>query len=665
MTVTQFSSQASGLQFSLRGQAQGDGLLTSSQPVGLYVDSVNVPHPNGLNGSLFDIERVEVLKGPQGTLYGRNTTGGAVNIITRSADFNDVHGFAYGEIGNYDNWKIAGAVNVPLVDDMLAVRLAYQHWDRRGFMKSLTTGQDYGGDHNDDTFRASIRFDPTSNFSTNTKVEYVRQWQHWGTGRKAYYVNANSIAEAVAEDPVNGAARIAAQVADPNLFHGYGQTLQFDHVKALHLVEDINWNISDNVMLRSITGYHQVREKYRTDLDATGFQLIEVNALVLGPGGAARANQDPMKLKHGDPDYDAFTQELNLSGKLFDSRLDWLIGGFYSTEKGSGIKSVASRGALSGVLSPVLLPTFVAGSGLDANNSILNDERTKTWAIYSQVDFKLTDQFSVTGGLRYTEEKQTSRVQPYFYNNTLNTYACAPGFSTVLGPTTTPLTTCDSVRGRTGSNGVSYLASANWQATPSILLYAKTAKGFRGGALQSRFALAPAVSPETATDYEIGMKGDFFDRVLRINLAAYQTQYKNKQESAIIATTAGSASILVNAASAKIKGFEGEVTLNPLPGLSLDGTFTYLDGQYKNYPCAIASNPVLLAQNNNTACFASGLANPTPSYYIDGSGERFSDPKYRFSVGGRYKVDAGPGQFGADLHYTWVGKQFIPERVLG
>src|SRR5690606_16207468 len=100
--------------------------------------------------------RVEVLKGPQGTLYGRNTTGGAVNVITRGADYSGVHGFAYGEYGNFNNWKLAGAINVPIVEDKLAVRVAAQHWDREGFGESAITGQDFGGTHDDDIIRLSV-----------------------------------------------------------------------------------------------------------------------------------------------------------------------------------------------------------------------------------------------------------------------------------------------------------------------------------------------------------------------------------------------------------------------------------------------------------------------------------------------------------------------------
>jgi len=662
LTVTTMSAQATGAQFSLRGQAQGDGLLTSSQPVGIYEDAVNIPHPNGLTGSLFDLERVEVLKGPQGTLYGRNTTGGAINILSRNADYNGIHGFGSAEIGNHADWRIAGAVNLPIIQDVLAVRLAYQHWGRKGYMHDLTTGQYYGGDHNDDTFRLSIRFDPLPDLTTNTKVEYLRQWQNWGGAEKALFIGSS--AEALAEDPVNGATRLAAQIADQDLFHGYGEGLLFDHNQVWHFSEDINWNIG-NIKLRSITGYHSVFETYRNDIDSTSFQYLELDEPLLGPGGTVRPFQNPLHNDGPDPEYYSISQEFTVSGKLFNDRIDWLAGAYFSWEKGSGVHATETRGALSGALGTVFPAATFNNTGLDAISTISNGETTTTWAVYTQNDVHILDNLFVTLGLRYTHEAETNRAQPYNWNATAKAFACGVGFSAFLGPTSNPIADCGSVSSATQSNGLSYLISGNWQITPNALFYVKTARGFRGGALQYRFALAPPVGPELATDWEVGFKADFFQHRLRTNIAAYQTDYKNKQEAVIIATAAGSSTILVNAASARIRGLEGEFTVNPVPGFTINANVTYLAGEYLSYPCAIGSNPAVAAQSNNTACFAKGLANPAPSFYIDASGEKFADPKFRFSVSGRYAFDAGPGRVALEMDYAWRDRGFIAFRVLG
>ena len=127
------SSSSNSAQIALRGQYAADSLLGINQPVGMYEDTVSIPHPFGANNAFFDLDRVEVLKGPQGTLYGRNTTAGAINIITKNADYNGVHGFIEGELGDFKDARIGGAVNIPIIPDVLAARVSYQHWNRDGF----------------------------------------------------------------------------------------------------------------------------------------------------------------------------------------------------------------------------------------------------------------------------------------------------------------------------------------------------------------------------------------------------------------------------------------------------------------------------------------------------------------------------------------------------
>src|SRR5690606_5491132 len=117
--------------------SMGDVLLTLSPAVGLYIDGGNVPHPSGANVSFYDLSRIEVLKGAQGTLYGRNTTGGAVNVITRDADYSGYHGFIEGDVGNFASYKATGAINIPIVEDKLSARIAGQYWSRDGYGKSV------------------------------------------------------------------------------------------------------------------------------------------------------------------------------------------------------------------------------------------------------------------------------------------------------------------------------------------------------------------------------------------------------------------------------------------------------------------------------------------------------------------------------------------------
>jgi iron complex outermembrane recepter protein len=307
-------------------------------------------------------------------------------------------------------------------------------------------------------------------------------------------------------------------------------------------------------------------------------------------------------------------------------KLDWLVGAYGSWEKGHGGEPFIAFGDLTQAA---------------VNNTTSSiGEQTRTWAVFTQNDFHFTDRLSITLGARYTEERQSNSARLFTWKG--GVFTCAP----VTIPTTTPFAApgnnpdaCPDSRS-TGSpsseeaSGTSYLASFNFQVTPETLVYIKTARGFRGGALQFRAPQFEPVKPEIATDYEIGFKSDFFDHRLRTNLAAYQTNYDNKQETIIIFINGATTTQLFNAASARIRGFEGEVTAVPVKGLSLYGTVTYLDGQYLHFPGA-----------------------PTPEGQVfDASGLPFADPHWRYNLGGRYELDVGPGQLGGQLDWSWRAK---------
>jgi iron complex outermembrane recepter protein len=637
LTVAPSSSASTAAVFSLRGQAAGDILLTLSQPVGIYEDTVNIPHADGLQGAFFDVGRVEVLKGPQGTLYGRNTTGGAVNIVTRNADYDGLHGFVMGEYGNFKDWKVGGAVNLPIMQDMLSARLAYQHWNRDGFGKSRTTGIRVGSPHDDDVARLSIKFDPATYLTSNTKLEYVHLDQTgYLTKLVALPPGSPAALEAGLESGCGSFANIAglatcgtaalnAFVNDRDIFRNSTNGNVQANVKTWHAVEDLTWDISDDVKLRSITGYHHVLDFQNLDLDGSPFQLLEVGA---GAGGGVQPiapfSAYPYR-RTPENKYSSYTQEFNLSGNAFD-RLDWLVGAYGSWEDGRGGEPFIAFADLS--------------QGAVNNTTSSIGEKTRTWAIFTQNDLKFSDKVSVTLGARYTEERQTNRAR--FFNFSGGQFSCAP----VTTPATTPFGApgndpdhCpDSAS--TGSptsekaSGTSYLASFNYQVTPETLIYVKTARGFRGGALQFRAPQFAPVKPEIAVDYEVGFKSDFFDHRLRTNLAAYQTNYTNKQELIIILLNGATTTQLFNAATARIRGFEAEVTAVPVEGLSVYGTLTYLDGSYLNFPAALTPEGATFN--------ASGLS--------------FADPNWRYNVGGRYERDLGPGRLGGQLDWSWRDK---------
>jgi iron complex outermembrane recepter protein len=658
--------------FTLRGQTAGDNILTVSQPVGLYLDSVNIPHPVGANGSFFDLSRVEVLKGPQGTLYGRNTTAGAINILTRNADWDGVHGYVQGELTKFKGRKVIAAVNVPIVEDVLAVRLAGQYWKREGFGRSRITGQRQGGDHNDKNIRLTANFNPTDTFSAVLKGELGKA-DRVGNLVKMYHLQttgaaATAVQEANANDGAPNGLNLLQSCVGGDIFVSCSGSRQFDHAKTRHLSLDMNWDITDNVRVRSVTGYHWFTLLSWFDIDGSPYQLGESSggtntfqpdtgiavppATARLPNGAIPPGPPYLLPFKARPDQESgqWTQELNLSGSLMDDRVNWLLGGFYSTDRGNGVQISVRNPSLGVLTAPFFAPTIPNSfEGLDVD--------AKTWAVFTQNDIKFTDIFSVTAGLRYTKEK-------LFQNNA--SWAFNQNFPSAVNPSAAPGRVYQCLYGLLGPSGVadefgparlatyqsdpracalpqrakfdgwSYMVSGNAQWTPDILTYVKYSKGFRGGALQLRLPQAAPAEPEIAKEIEIGIKGDFFDHRLRANLAAYKTNYSNQQFSFLVILPSGARTTqLFNAASARYKGWELELQARPLSGLTVSGNVGYLDAKYKSFP------------NFPSSSFGT----------IDAAGFRVENinggpAKWTYNVSARYDVEMGPGVLGLQADYS-------------
>jgi iron complex outermembrane receptor protein len=641
--------------FTVRGAAPGDVLLTISQPVGLYEDTVNIPHPVGTNAAFFDLERVEVIAGPQGTLYGRNTTGGAIDIITRGADYGGYHGFLYGEAGNYDDYKFAAAVNIPLIKDVLSVRIADQYWYRQGFGQSSANGQRLGEDRNDNTFRLSVRFDPSPNFTSTTKFEADNLARHGllitlDGVNPAFTFPGTGISPAALEAFLeSGNPNALKNEITPNIFTNTSTGVNRDNLQIYHVVEDFTWTINDAVKLRSITGYHYAKDFQSEDLDSTRYQLLEIDAGVGGTGAQPITGVYPYPTQP-DEQYGSLTQEFDLSGKAFD-RLNWLVGAYGSTETGnSGQPSISA---------PVL--NTLGGLGASVGGVYDRNIRTKVWGVYTQDDLHITDTLSITGGVRYSQENESQDDSQFGENPVSQKFFCDGGLAPAFIPNTpapnnNPLACA--FHSAESANGVSYLASINWQATPDILVYLKTAKGFKGGVLQERAPEAPPAKPEFATDYEIGFKGDFFDHRLRADLAAYLTDYTNKQQSAILVNPANNLleTVISNAATARAEGVEAQLTAVPVQGLTLYSVMDYLHGQYTKFGTP-ACNTATAAQAIQLGCPHG--ANGAP---VDASGLPFALPPWQVTVGGRYEFDLGPGKLAGELDYAW--RAAAPNSVL-
>ena len=626
--IDQFS--ATSMTFAIRGQSAGDILLANDQAVGLYEDAVNIPHPVGTALAFVDIASIEVLKGPQGTLYGRNTTGGAVNVNTRGADYDGYHGFLSGEVGNYEDGKVTAAINIPIIDKTLAIRLVGQYYNRQGYGETVN-GQHPGGDHKDALVRLSVKYDPTSNLSSTTKIEYVHASQVGplqtvraigspnSGGGFVFFAEAGLELGCAPATPISGnvACGYAAALKEVNndYFHSFSKPGLGLHLDGLHVVEDIKWAITPDLLLRSITGLHYVNYFQHEDYDGTSFQLVASDSGIDG-GIEPRGAVHPWPYKElPDQQTQSWTQEFDLSGHAL-GHLDWLVGIFGSNDHGNA--------AQPNVSVPLLATAF---GGNAVTGTIVPELFQSSWGIYTQEDVHLSDKATLTLGIRYSEERQRMLAYGVFFNTASGQFTCGflPGTPVIPSYTGCPFPS------KTASNGISYLASFQYQLSPDNLLYIKTSRGFRGGAVQQGAIIAPPVKPEFATDYEIGLKNEFLDHHLRLNVDGYYTNYTNKQVQQSQTIAGDLLTYLANAATARIYGFEAEATYFPASGLSFHATGSYENSKYVKF-----------------------LNAPSPSNgNVDASGQPFSDPDWQLSVGGRYEHSFGADRVGLQLDWAW------------
>lgn len=325
----------------IRGQTAGSWTVNSDQAVGVYVNGAPIPRSPGIFNNLFDVERIEVLKGPQGTLYGKNTTGGAINVITKAPEFNDFSGYVKATIGSFERSDLEGVINIPLVDDKLAARVGAVRSYRAGYGEGAVTGRDLADD-NEFAVRGSILFSPSETVTFRLNGNYHNVDESGSINRSLVTV----LGGLVSQESLN-----------PDIYVGN----EFGTVPQVQQFEEFDVNLNTTIdfggaTLESITSYreHDLLYEYRR-IPLTGNIITQ--------------------------DAKLFAQELRLNGQAFSDRLEWQVGAFYSTETGS-----------DGDVLPQLGQTDIAES------------KNVGWAVFTQNTFAITDALNFTFGLRYTDE---------------------------------------------------------------------------------------------------------------------------------------------------------------------------------------------------------------------------------------------------------------------
>jgi iron complex outermembrane receptor protein len=593
----------------IRGVGLADFNANNTPAAAIYYDEFYLTS-NAMGGiGMFDIERVEVLKGPQGGLYGRNTTGGAVLINSVKPSFDGHTGYVTGSYGRYDAWNVEGAFGGPITDS-LAFRVAATTNQGGGYQDSLATpGDDNWGDGDFWAVRGQLLFKPNEQFSALVKVDVGQDNSETplGQGIGAYDLATgglcaavlaghqdnntcahwNTLTNAVLGRPLGP---LASDQSDDGRVVLSNPVDKLDN-DWLSVTARMDWDLGF-ATATSITGYMDYDTKQVYDYD--GGQLFSGHEI----------NHSPIT---------AWSQELRLISNV-EGPWSWLAGFSYSEDE------LNEDRFFSFPDNPLIFggPDVLAHRGLD--------QKTDSWSLYGQLDYAFNDQWKVHGSLRYTNEDKSLR-------NGFHILSFA-GFPVPL------VTGVD--RDYSLDNNFAGHVGVDWTPTDDMMLYAKVTRGFKSGGFYGGFTFDPnQLNPykeETVWSYEGGFKTDWLDRTLRVNGAAFYYDYADVQgfNAELLPLTGTVLTFLTNVADADHVGFEMDATWLPqaAPGLSFMGAFSVLDTELK-------SDQSFTAQDFVTEIFYDGLQRPY-------------SPKFSYFIQGRYERPLTGNLLGVvQLNYSW------------
>ena len=546
----QFNQQGdqSAVLLTLRGIGNDSAYTEVADPeVAIYVDGIYSPRSQGASVLMYDMERVEVLRGPQGTLFGRNATVGALSLISAKPKLGVFEGNVEVVAGNYDRLGVRGAINIP-VTDTLAFRVAFvtdRHDGYADFQPApdvpginrsafVTTGKKYYA-ADQQSGRVSMLWKPSDRFSWNLSAEG--------------FLDNGAPVIGLLQTPRAGTKRWST----------LSDTAPDTDRYSVAVRSAMNYDITDGIQLSYIAGWSRIGGSTQTDADAgalppTGQVDADGNDLPLGAFGENRTLSSR---------YDFQSHEVQLKS-TGEQAIDWILGAYYSHEKNRIRFDIDQRnGYRDGTFS-------WAGSFIQANRQI--DSR----AVFGQAVWHVNDAIRVTGGLRYTSDKKEDiggrNVTFSGCPATLPADACQGGiFGAYPGATAEELVALlpgfsisnNDVKGKWDK--VTYLGRVDADLAEDVLGYASISTGFKSGNIQDNAGLT---DPETLTNYEIGLKSRFLDRRVTLNLAAYYSDFKGYQvnQAVTFRDAAGnvvrSQIVTQNADGAKAYGLEAELTAN-------------------------------------------------------------------------------------------------------
>jgi len=579
--------------------------------VALHVDGIYVGRSSASATSIFDVERLEVLRGPQGTLYGRNATGGSINIISAKAKEDFEASFDL-TAGNYNRTRARGILNVPLTDNVYS-RFSIIKEDRDGYLENSFAG---GGD-NDDKDLLSIRGQVLWDLDDDNEVIFrAFHTKVGGVGSGSKYLGVDTdyqfgpsltgisdgssgppagvpLATALYTNPANG---IPANPQSSDFYTISKNAAEFVDMEHKGIDLTVEWNLSDSVVLRSISSYQTMDNATLVDADNSEL-TIETRS---------RQNQA-----------DQQSQEFNLFSNS-DSDLQWILGAFYYHEELEEEFQTFVGGGLLDPTIPLVGGQLPGGNGVSQNPTASHE--TYSYAVFGQATYSFTDALRVTAGMRYSkDDKEQSRTNGGVIDS-VNGYRLGAGGATGPEPDTLVEADWSSTTGK---------LSVDYDLSDTNLLYASYSTGFKAGGIPFN-GVQIAYEPEKVTSFEIGSKNEFFDNRLRLNVAAFSYDYEDLQ----VFRLTGDGPRAENAAQSSVKGIEVEFQGVITESLRVDGSMGYLDAVYDEYTIDIP---------------------PT-----DYSGNTLNHaPKNMFNLGVQYQHEFSEGGLTARVDYVHRGDTYF------
>ncbi|MBV7265220.1 TonB-dependent receptor [Erythrobacter ani] len=646
----------------LRGIGNTESIATFDPPIGTYVDDIYLARQNANNLSLFDVNRVEVLRGPQGTLFGRNTTGGAISVVMNEPG-DEFGGYAEIGYGSFDNKLARASLDLPLADSLAIKVSGYWHDDDGYAINNLT------GERTNENDGWGVRLGIRGELSDSARWtgSYIHTFADAGNilnfdcdPTNPANCDGRFVSTGLTEDSTFNSPVFGPLLAGAKNEFGLGNETTMDFVSS-----NFEFELSPDWSVNIITGLVDVNQQFAIDfadgrgLPSIGNPVPPVTGFTFG--GFTIAN---------DGDHTQFTQEIKFNGSIADGLINLVGGVYYFFED--------NRTDFGDIFSLNLGPGPFAppdGFPLVLADRIL-DNTTEAWAAYLQGDLNITDRLTLTAGIRFTDEEKSFDIRDN--RPRLGGGLCQAAAQ--FGPST-----CIDTANLVATNGVAIPTeqsvdiftprfAINYDLTDDILLFASATRGFKSGGWNAR-GTSPSellpFGPEIAWSYEAGFKSELFNNAVRLNVTAFLLDVDGLQTPSAFIRDDGSLAFLTrNFADYRNRGIEVELTTVPIDGLNLFASLGYQDDNYRidqNAPAldefgvqsVAAQQAACLAQlagglipnatgADNAAACGVGIVAP------DGSiAEPVRTPDLTIAVGGSYDIEFGDLTLTPSANANW------------